>query len=146
MKLIKSLGMPFLIAALVSAMVSFAITKINNPTVKIVDLGKVLNAQIMMGMRAAESNITNEPWMASIEDATDQVAEAIAKVAGKNTLVIVSPAVVQGAQDITREVLIELGLPTNLPKYDIKQEDLFPNEPVDFLPKEEGENNDWLMP
>lgn len=90
-----------------------------------VNLGKIVNAQQVIAGRVAGKDVSAAPWMATIHSASQQLRETIREVAGANAIVVVSPAVIQGAHDITSEVMRRLGLPTNLPDIRVPRGELF---------------------
>lgn len=104
-----------LISVICSIFSAYLVSSSLNKKIVTIDLGKILFSQSSMAGR----NIANDrikPWMSTIKEASKDLRHIIAEIAGKNTLVIVSPAVVQGAANITNTVLAKLNLPTNVPE------------------------------
>ncbi len=155
MKLTKTLLASALVAIVVSVAASFVFNSPPSSTVvKTVDLGKIINAQMILGSRALNSELAAEPWMASITDGGKDLADIIEEIAGKDALVIVGPAVIQGAEDITKAVLVRMGLPSNVPDYNISQKNILPSakdilfdgEDVQLGLQAEDNEDEWLMP
>lgn len=87
-----------------------------NKNIVTIDLSRIHSAELMMTMKASQLS-TNEQksWIKNIEHASGDIKNAIEAIA-PNSIVIVSPAVIIGAHDITNKVLHYLGLPTNAPR------------------------------
>lgn len=111
------------ITAFVSIMVSLITTYFlfggnhnNFPTIKTVDLNRIHRAQMMLTMRATQlPNDESKRWIDKVNTASLQIKKVITELAGNGAVVIVSPAVISGAMDITDDVLKKLGLPTDVP-------------------------------
>lgn len=117
-----------------------------------VDLGKIMSAQMLLAGRMASQGVDKDVWMTAIKDVTPKVKQVIHSIAGNHT-VIVGPAIVQGANDITDAVLKKLGLPTNLPNLTVSRQDVIPS----LIPKTDvkadtkiqirhSQKDSWLLP
>lgn len=137
------------IAVIVSVVISIACSALilRPQQVDTVDLGKIVNAQMLIAGRMAAQGNLKEPWMTTIQETSQRLRKAIKQVAG-NRLVIVTPAVVQGAHDITNQVLAKLGLPEHIPQLNIPQSKVIPQ----LVPKQQPagqkqtQNKGWELP
>ena len=117
-------------------------------TIETVDLGKIMSAQMLIAGRMVSQGNDKALWMSTVKDASSNLKKTISDIAGDH-IVIVTPAVVQGAHDITNEVLKRLGLPTHVPKLSIPKANVVP----DMIPREKVTTNDkeevgkpWQLP
>ncbi len=115
-----------------------------------VNLGRIMQTQMMIAGRMAANGINKNTWMMTIKDTSENIRKVIQTIAG-NHVVIVSPAIVQGTVDITDQVLKLLNLPTNLPTTTLSQAEVIPSliprdiqaEPVS---NKEKPKTSWLLP
>ena len=111
---------PCVITGFVSVIVSlilgyFLFAGNGTPQIKTINLGKIHSAEMMLSMKA--SNLPKneaKQWIDIVDNASKSLKSVIQSIAG-NSIVIVSPAIIQGSEDITPEVLKALNLPTNIP-------------------------------
>lgn len=85
--------------------------------VKTIDLGKIISAQNMLTIKASQSGdeTSKVAWLKTAKDAGMHLKAVIRQVAGPKAIVLVSQAVVDPKDDITKQVLLKLGLPSNVP-------------------------------
>lgn len=94
------------ITALISLLLQWLICPIRSEPVYQVDLKKIMAVRVMQKKQSG-------PQVA--EDNPLSVRQAI-KLVARHHLVLVSPAVIEGATDITEAVLSLLDLPTQVPR------------------------------
>lgn len=111
-KYIKLLGLSTIcISVLLSASICFALRQ----NFASIDLVKILNAQAFYASKLVSKNPQNKHWIGFVKEINSSMRKTISQIAGQDTIVLVSPAVVQGVEDITDRVLVALGLPSNPP-------------------------------
>lgn len=100
---------------LTSTLLSILICFLFQKNIVSVDLVKILNAQAFYSNQFILKNPQSENWIHDMKEKNSAIREKIRLIAGKKTIVIVSPATLQGTKDITDRVLVSLGLPSKLP-------------------------------
>lgn len=85
--------------------------------IKTIDLAKIMSAQNMLTLRASQSgNAANKAaWLKTATDAGVHLKAVIREIAGPTATVLVAQAVIDPKDDITKQVLLKLGLPANVP-------------------------------
>ena len=85
--------------------------------IKTIDLGKIISAQNMLTIKASQSGdeTSKVAWLKTAKDAGVHLKAVIRQVAGPKAIVLVSQAVIDSKNDITKQVLLKLGLPSNVP-------------------------------
>jgi hypothetical protein len=110
---LKLIGiLTILISTLLSASICFAFRQ----HIVSVDLIKILNAQAFYANKLILKDSQNKSWVNSLKDVNASIRQKIKLIAGQDTIVMVTPALIQGTDDITNRVLVALGLPSNLPE------------------------------
>lgn len=99
-----------LISVLISASVCFAMRQ----HIVSVDLIRILNSQAFYANKLIAKNPKNKNWINMTNKINASIREKVKLVAGQDTIVMVAPALIQGADDITEQVLVALNLPTAL--------------------------------
>ena len=89
--------------------------------IKTINLGKIHSAELMMTMKASKMGDQGKAWIQNVDNASKNLKNVIQQYAG-NSIVIVSPAVVTGSEDITKPVLKALGLPENVPDLQVPKD------------------------
>lgn len=95
-----------------------------------IDLIKIINAQAFYSNQIISKNSQNKNWIHSIKKVNTLIREKVKLIAGKNSIVIISPAVIQGTEDITDKVLVALGLPKKVPNVQEINISLYKNKNV----------------
>jgi hypothetical protein len=86
-----------------------------SPKIYTVNLVNIMRAQTFLAGKSLQAGLSTKQWMSSVSHQSPLIRQSITDLVGKKAVVIVSPAVIQGAVDITDKVLVKLGLPTQLP-------------------------------
>jgi len=138
------------ITILISNVISFWFFSHQNKIYS-VNLGRIMQTQMMIAGRMSATGINKSTWMVTIKDTSENIRQTIKSIAGNHT-VIVSPAAIQGTIDITDKVLKLLSLPTNLPTTAVTQTDVIPSLIPKIVEKDAMTNkkakpqSSWLLP
>lgn len=100
---------------LISALISASICFVMRQHIVSIDLIKILNAQAFYANKLIAKNPGDKNWVDITNDTNASIREKVRLVAGENTIVMVAPALIQGADDITERVLVALNLPSKPP-------------------------------
>lgn len=100
-----------LASTLISVLICFSMRQ----HVVSIDLIKILNAQALYANKLMDSSPKDKSWVRMTNKINSSIREKIRMIAGRDTIVLVAPALIQGADDITDRVLVALNLPSKLP-------------------------------
>ncbi len=100
-----------LVSALLSILTCFALRQ----HIVTVDLIKILKAQAFYANKLITKNPQDQNWIESMKTMNASIRQTVKFIAGQDTIVMVSPAIIQGSEDITDRVLVALGLPRKAP-------------------------------
>lgn len=115
--LLQAVAAAFIAATLVLGVMRF--TSLGTPEVVVFDVIKYANAQRAVASKFLVDHEAITEAAPLLLDLSRRTRQTITAVAGPHTLVVIRQAVVQGElRDITDEVLLELGLPTDVPTAD----------------------------
>ena len=111
----KYLKLMCLSTILVSVLLSVGVCHVLRQPMVSVDLMRILNAQAFSANKLISKNPGDKNWIHSIKEINASIKQTIRLITGKNTIVMVTPAIIQGVDDITDRVLVALGLSSKLP-------------------------------
>jgi hypothetical protein len=144
---IKYLTYIFII--LLPSLVSYQLG-IRHTTVVMVDLQKIITAESVLTNKIVENGSLMKPWLSTVNGLGKELSQAIRDVAGKNSLVLITPCVIQGAKNITDDVLVRLGLPRKVPNPMISINAIFPGSQNNNANENQALNKEkipsWMLP
>lgn len=115
-----------------------------------VDFQKIITAESVLTNKIIEGGPLMKPWLSTVNELGKELSQAIRDVAGEKSLVLIAPCVVQGARNITDDVLVRLGLPRKVPNSMMPINAIFPNSQninankINALTKEKIPS--WMLP
>ena len=111
----KYLNIIFLLTIVSPVLISVLIGFLFKQHIYSIDLIRILNSQAFYSNEIISKYPKNKNWIDSIKKVNILIRDKVKLIAGKNSIVIISPSVIQGSEDITDKVLIALGLPRKIP-------------------------------
>ena len=126
----KYLNIIFLLTIVSPVLISVLIGFLFKQHIYSIDLIRILNSQAFYSNEIISKYPKNKNWIDSIKKVNILIRDKVKLIAGKNSIVIISPSVIQGSEDITDKVLIALGLPRKIPNVQEINTPLYKNKNI----------------